>query len=498
MEHTQRKTTNIESINVEKRDGSIVPFNIEKIHRMVEFACENTTGVSVSDIEMEAHLSFIDGIGTSDIHRALTKAASNLISETAPNYQFVAGRLLMFDIRKHAWGGVDAPKLYDIVKRNVFNSFYSEDLLTLYDENDWNMMDAIIDHDRDMKMTHIGVKEYLTKYACRDRSLDEIIPVETPQITYMLIAALMCSDTRNLKHIKSYYNDISQGNISLPTPVMSGMRTTTKQFSSCVLIECEDSLDSIGKTNVSVQKYIAKKAGIGVGCSSIRSEGSSVAKKTVKHTGVVPYFRQLQGTVKSCSQGGVRGGAATVYALLWHPEIESVIVLKNNKGTQDNRVRKLDYNIIINNYLYQRLIDGKDISLFSPHKVRDLYYAYFEDSSKFKKLYEKYEKDPDLVSKKIPALELFSNLMIERKDTGRVYIMNIDNVNDHSSFMDPVRMSNLCVEITLITEPMGNNKTYDIYVNPSTLTDTINELAQSDIVNSFYIDAGDSITVEGE
>lgn len=489
MEDHPRKVMSIDDINVVKRDGTVEPFDIDKIHRMVEVACENITGVSVSDVEMEAHLSFFDGVTSVDIHRALTKAAANLISENTPNYQYVAGRLLMFDIRKTAWGGMNPPKLYDHVVKGVEDGFYTSELLELYNEEEWNRFDAIVDHDRDLKLTHIAVKEYLTKYAVRDRSLDEILPIETPQFTYILIAALMCSDTCEFKDVKSYYNDISLGNISLPTPIMAGMRTTTKQFSSCVTIECDDTLKSIEATNTAVQEYVSKKAGIGIGASAIRSEGSSVANRTIKHTGVIPYFRQFQGTVKSCSQGGVRGGAATVHCLLWHPEIENIIVLKNNKGTQDNRVRNIDYSIIINNYLYQRLIEGKNISLFSPHKVRDLYDAYFGDSAKFKKLYEKYEKT-DLVEKSIPARELFSNLMLERKDTGRIYVMNIDNVNQHSSFIDPVRMSNLCQEITLITNPMNTFEKYEIYVDNNDLVSVMNDLGKSDIVKSFSIIGG--------
>jgi ribonucleoside-diphosphate reductase alpha chain len=490
MENAQQNSISTDGINVVKRNGDIVPLDIEKIHKILEFACENTTGVSVSDIEMEAHLSFIDEITSIDIHRALTKAAANLISENSPNYQFVAGRLLLFDIRKTAWGGMSPPRLYDHIKVLIESEHYTEELLTYYSEEDWDRMDAIIDHERDMRMTHIGMKEYMTKYAVRDRSLDEVLPLETPQITYMLIAALMCSDTCDLKYVKSYYHDISSGNISLPTPIMSGMRTITKQFSSCVLIECDDTLKSIEETNSAIQEHISKKAGIGVGASAIRTEGSSVARKTIKHTGVVPYFRQIEGTVKSCSQGGVRGGAATIYVLLWHPEIENILVLKNNKGTQDNRVRKLDYSVIINSYLYQRLIEGKDISLFSPHLVPDLYDAYFSDPKEFKRLYELYEKDSQLVDKRISAVELFSSLMMERKDTGRIYIMNVDNVNGHSSFIDPVRMSNLCLEITLITTPMATTEKYQIYVDPIDLIKVVNELGQSDIVNSFKIVGG--------
>jgi ribonucleoside-diphosphate reductase alpha chain len=487
MESIPRKVMNVDSINVLKRNGSVECFDIEKIHKMVEVACENITGVSVSDIEMEAHLSFFDGINSSDIHESLIKAAANLITESTPNYQFVAGRLLMFDIRKVAWGGMTPPRLYDHIVKQVGDGYYTPELLELYTEEEWDRIDNIVDHERDLKLAHIAVKEYLTKYAVRDRSLSAVLPVETPQFTYVLIAALMCSDTREFRDVKSYYNDISMGNISLPTPIMAGMRTLTKQFSSCVLIECDDTLKSIEDSNSAIQEYISKKAGIGIGASAIRAEGSSVANKTIKHTGVIPYFRQFQGTVKSCSQGGVRGGAATVYVLAWHPEIENIIVLKNNKGTQDNRVRNLDYAVIINNYLYNRLVQGGTISLFSPHDVPDLYEAYFEDSDKFGKLYEKYEKRTDIVAKKIPALSLFSDIMVERKDTGRIYIMNIDNVNNHSSFIDPVKMSNLCVEITLITNPMGSSETYDIYVKPEELIEVMSELGQSDIVNNFKL-----------
>ena len=482
-----KKVVSVVNIDVVKRDGTVAPFDIEKIHKMVELACENITGVSVSNVEMEAHLSFIDGITSIDIHRSLTKAAANLITANTPNYQFVAGRLLMFDIRKTAWGGMDPPTLHEQITKNVKDGYYTPELLEMYSKEEWDRMDAVIDHDKDLKLAHISVKEYLTKYAVRDRSLEEIFPKETPQFTYMLIAALMCSDTKALRDIKSYYNDISHGNISLPTPIMAGMRTLTKQFSSCVLIECDDTLKSIEDTNSSVQEYISKKAGIGIGASAIRAEGSSVANKTIKHTGVIPYFRQMQGTVKSCSQGGVRGGAATVHVLLWHPEIENILVLKNNKGTQDNRVRNLDYSIVINNLMYQRLIDDGMITLFSPHDVPELFDAYFDDPELFEELYVKYERRHSIVAKKVSARELFASLMLERKDTGRIYIMNIDNVNSHSSYVDAIRMSNLCQEITLITVPMATTETYDIYVQNEDVMDVLNEIGQSDLVSMFKI-----------
>lgn len=345
-EQQSRKVMNVDNINVVKRDGSLAPFDIDKIHKMVEIACDGITGVSVSDIEMGAHLSFFDGMKSYDIHQALIKAAANLITESTPNYQYVSGRLLTFDMRKTGWGGMKPPRLFDHVIKNVETGFYSDELLELYSEEEWDNLDGVIDHDRDLKMAYISVKEYITKYAVRDRSLNNVLPIETPQITYMLVAALMRSDTRKFKDIKSYYNDISLGNISIPTPIMAGMRTKIKQYSSCVLVECDDTLPSISKTNSAVQTYVAKKAGIGIGASAIRSVNSSVANGTIKHTGVIPYFRQFESTVKSCSQGGVRSGSATVYCLLWHPQIKDILVLKNNKGTQDNRVRKLDYSTL--------------------------------------------------------------------------------------------------------------------------------------------------------
>lgn len=445
------KSLNLQDIVVQKRDGTSEPFNVEKIHRVIENACAGITGVAVSDVVMAARLTFFSGMTTTEIHRALTKAAADLISESTPNYQFVAGRLLNYDIRKMAWGGMNPPKLYDHIKKMVGLGLYTEELLSKYDEDTWEKLNSFIDHSRDLRMSHIGVSEYMTKYAVRDRSRDDVLPLETPQITYMLIAAIMCSDTRDIRDIKSYYNDISNHNISLPTPIMAGLRTQVKQFSSCVLIECEDNLDSIHSTSGAIIKYVSKKAGIGIGASAIRAEGSKVGNGEIKHTGTVPFFRLFESSVKSCSQGGVRGGAATLYTALWHLDIEDIIVLKNNKGTPDTRVRKLDYGIQINDFLYNRLVKGGNITLFSPHDVRDMYDAFFADKAKFAELYEKYEADPTIRKKTVSAQELFTKLMMERKDTGRIYIFNVDNVNDHSSFMEPIKMSNLCAEITLPT-----------------------------------------------
>lgn len=447
--------TNDFGILVKKRNSQSEKFNVDKIHKIVELACKGLSGVSVSDVEMQAHLSFYDGITTTEIHRSLTKAAADLISENSPNYQYVAGRLLNYDIRKSAWGGMDAPNLYDHVVTMVKNGYYHEDLLKHYTKEEWNKLNEYMDHDRDLTMTFIGVNEYLTKYSVRDRSLKETFPLETPQLTYMVISAILFAEDKSLKAVKSYYNDISTHNISLPTPIMAGIRTPTKQGSSCVLISCGDTLDSIIATSGAIIKYISKKAGIGLDASAIRAEGAIVGKeKGIKHTGVIPYFRLFESAVKSCSQGGVRGGAATLFMALWHLEIEDILVLKNNKGTSDNRVRKIDYGIQINNYLYNRFLQNKNITLFSPHDVRDLYHAFFGDQKKFAQLYEKYEQDPIIRKKTVNARELFIKLMTERKETGRIYIFNVDNVNDHSSFTVPITQSNLCVEITLPTKPL--------------------------------------------
>lgn len=448
------KSLNFKDIVVQKRDGTTEPFNVEKIHRVIENACADITGVSVSDVVMAARLTFFSGMTTTEIHRALTKAAADLITENTPNYQYVAGRLLNYDMRKMAWGGMNPPKLFDHIKKMVDLGLYTDELLTKYDEDTWDKLNSFLDHSRDLKMSHIGVNEYMTKYSVRDRSLSEVVPMETPQITYMLIASIMCSDTRDVRDIKSYYNDISNHNISLPTPIMAGLRTQVKQFSSCVLIECEDDLDSIHSTSGAIIKYVSKKAGIGVGAAAIRAEGSKVGNGEIKHTGVIPFFRLFESSVKSCSQGGVRGGAATLYTAMWHLEIEDILVLKNNKGTPDTRVRKLDYGIQINDFLYNRLVKGGNITLFSPHDVRDMYDAFFADKAKFAELYEKYEADPTIRKKTVSAQELFTKLMMERKDTGRIYIFNVDNVNDHSSFLEPIKMSNLCAEITLPTNAL--------------------------------------------
>lgn len=459
-------------ISVIKRDGSKEVLDLEKIHAILDKACQGITGVSVSDIAMKARLSFFDGITSKEIHAALIKSAADLITDTSVNYQYVSGNLLNYEIRKQAWGGMNPPRLYDHVRKMVENNYYHHEVLGYHSEEQWDKINDLIDHDRDFNMTYIGVNEYMTKYAMRDRSSDSVQPLETPQLTYIMIAVLSALDTNSLKDIKSYYNDFSMWDISLPTPIMAGLRSPTKQFSSCTLISSDDTLKSITASSEAIALYASKKAGIGIDGSRLRAEGSSVGKeKAVKHTGVMPFFRKWESSLKSCSQGGVRGASATLTASIWHSEIEQILVLKNNKGTPDSRVRKLDYSIQINDYLYNRFIKRQDLTLFSPSDVPGLYDAFFSDKEKFAELYEKYEADPSVKKKTVKAFDLFTQLMIERKETGRIYVFNVDNINTHNNFNLGITMSNLCQEIVLPVVPMA---TYTI----DTIRYPINELAE--------------------
>lgn len=479
--------TKNEVINVIKRDNSIELLNLEKIHKIVESACEGITGVSVSDIEMKAHLSFYDGITTKEINQSLIKSAADLISENSPNYQYVAANLLNYELRKDVWGGKIPPRLYEYICNMINAGYYTPELLEFYTEEEWDKIDSFIDHDRDFKFAHIGLMEYITKYAVRDRTLKNVSPLETPQLTYILIASTLFAQEKSLKAVKSYYNDISLWNISLPTPIMAGVRTNVKQFSSCTLIECSDSLKSINETSSSIVTYASKKAGIGIDASAIRGEGSSVGKEKTRHTGVTPFYRYFESALKSCAQGGVRGASATLYTMLWHSEIEDIIVLKNNKGTADNRVRKLDYAIQINNYLYNRFLKKQNITLFSPNDVPNLRDAFLGDQKEFAKLYETYEKDESIRKKSIPAVELFTKLMIERKETGRIYIFNVDNVNNHSGFTLPIKMSNLCTEIALLTQPMGSVEVYDRIVEKDAILSFIKEMDNNPYVKNYKL-----------
>lgn len=443
-------------LKVTKRDGSLEDLNVDKIHLVLEWACEGLNNVSVSAIEMASHIQFYDGINTKDIHETMIKAAADLISEETPEYQYVAGRLINYQIRKEVYGEYTPPSLIDHINRVVDAGFYDPLLLKKYSEKDWKILGEYIDHERDYKLTYAAMEQMRGKYLVKNRVTGEIF--ETPQMANMLIAATLFSSYKKerLKWVKELYDALSNFDISFPTPIMAGARTPQRQFSSCVLIETDDSLDSITASASAITKYVSQKAGIGIGAGAIRALKSPVRSGDTSHTGVIPFYRFFQSAVKSCSQGGVRGGAATLHYPLWHYEVEDLLVLKNNKGTEDNRVRHLDYSVQLNKLMYERLLEGGVISLFSPSEVPGLYDAFFSNNDEFKRIYEEAEANPNIRKKQIPAIDLFSSLMQERKDTGRIYIMNVDHANTHSSFTVPVRMSNLCQEITLPTAPIDN------------------------------------------
>lgn len=446
------------NLNVTKRDGTTQVFDLEKVHKVLEWACEDITGVSISEIELKANIQLYDKIPAYDIHELLIKSAAELISEHTPNYQFVAARLISYKLRKEVYGDYTPWPLAQIIIENVSRGVYDGSIMEKYSRDEIDELDAYIKHDRDDTFTYAGMEQFRGKYLVQDRRTKE--HYETPQMLYMMVAATLFinySKETRMKYVKDYYDAISQFYISLPTPIMAGVRTPTRQFSSCVLIESGDSLDSINATATSIVKYISKKAGIGIGAGSIRAEGAKVGDGSVVHTGLVPFLKYFQSAVKSCSQGGVRGGAATVYLPIWHYEFEDLIVLKNNKGTEENRVRHMDYAFQLNKLMYERLLSGGNITFFDPNDVPGLYEAFFADQDKFKELYEKYERAYSIRKKTLPAMEVFSNLLQERKDTGRIYIMNVDHANDHGSFIPdlaPIRMSNLCCEIDLPTTPL--------------------------------------------
>ena len=448
------------TIQVTKREGHTEDLDLEKIHKVVFWATEGITGVSASEVEIKSHIQFYNGIKTTDIQETLIKSAADLISEETPNYQYVAGRLINYHLRKQIYNSYDPWPLYKLVKQNVNAGFYDHTLLAVYSEDEWNTLDSYIHHDRDENFTYVAMEQFRGKYLVQNRVTGEIF--ETPQMAYMLIAATLFqtypAETR-LKWVHDYYDAISLYDISLPTPVMAGLRTPQKQFSSCVLIETGDSLDSINATASSIVRYVSQKAGIGVGAGRIRALGSPIRNGDAYHTGVIPFYKHFQTATRSCSQGGVRNGAATLYYPIWHYEVEDLLVLKNNKGTEDNRVRHIDYGVQFNKLMYERLISGGDITLFSPHDVPEIYEAFFNDQDRFKELYEKAERSTKLRKKTLKAIELFGKFMQERKDTGRIYLQNVDHANTHSPFDEsvaPIKMSNLCGEIDLPTVPLND------------------------------------------
>ena len=447
-------------MQVRKRDGTLEDLNIDKLHKVVMYACEDISGVSASEVEIHSQIQFSNGISSSDIQETLIKSAADLISEESPNYQYVAGRLINYHLRKQVYGEFEPPCLCDIIQKNADAGFYDPEFLELYTKDEINQLQEYIDHNRDEVLTYAAMEQFRGKYLVQNRATGEIF--ETPQVAYMMIAATLFSkypsETR-MQYVKAYYDAISSFKISLPTPVMAGVRTPQRQFSSCVLIETDDSLDSINATSSSIVKYVSQKAGIGIGAGSIRAVGSAIRKGDATHTGVIPFYKMFQSAVKSCSQGGVRGGAATLYYPIWHLEVEDLLVLKNNKGTEDNRVRHMDYGVQFNKLMYERLISGGDITLFSPSDVPGLYDAFFNDQDLFKELYETAERNTRLRKKTIKAIELFSMFVQERKDTGRLYLMNVDHANTHGSFLEdvaPIKQSNLCCEIDLPTKPLSD------------------------------------------
>jgi len=444
-------------LNITKRTGESVPLDIQKIHKVVGFACEGLTGVSSSLVQMNAGIQFAHGITSREIQDLLVRSANDLITLENPNYQYVAARLLLYGIYKDVYGGFDKTSLLEMVKKNIERRVYDSAILESYSEEEFEKMEKYLKHNRDENFTYAGLRQIVDKYLCQDRSSGEVY--ESPQHMYMMIAATLFANypkEDRLHYVRRYYDATSLFKINIPTPVMAGVRTPIRQFASCVLVDSDDTLDSIFASDMSIGRYTAQRAGIGINAGRIRGINSKIRGGEVAHTGVVPFLKKFEATVRCCTQNGVRGGSATTHFPFWHQEIEDILVLKNNKGTEDNRVRKLDYSIQLNKTMYERLLSQGDITLFSPHDVPGLYEAYFGDADEFKILYEKYEKSTKIKKKKVSAMDLFSALVKERAETGRIYIMNVDHANVHSSFKDTVYMSNLCQEITLPTKPLNH------------------------------------------
>jgi ribonucleoside-diphosphate reductase alpha chain len=452
--------THIDNIQVTKRDGRLEPIDLDKIHKVIEWAAHDLDNVSVSQVELKSHIQFYEGIKTRDIHETIIKSAADLISEDTPDYQYLAARLAIFHLRKIAYNQFEPPHLFDHVTTLTEAGKYDEHILADYSRSEFDELEAYLDHWRDMNLAYAAVEQMAGKYLVQDRVTKTVY--ESPQFLYMLVGMCLFANydkTERLSYVKRFYDATSQFKISLPTPIMSGVRTPSRQFSSCVLIECGDSLDSINATTSAIVRYVSQRAGIGINAGRIRALGSPIRGGEAQHTGCIPFYKLFQTAVKCCSQGGVRGGAATLFYPLWHLEVESLLVLKNNRGVEDNRVRHMDYGVQINKTLYTRLIKGQDITLFSPDDTPGLYDAFFEDQEKFEALYTKYEGDPSVRQRQIPAADLFSLMMQERASTGRIYIQNVDHCNTHSPFdasVAPIRQSNLCMEIALPTKPLDN------------------------------------------
>ncbi|ASP40555.1 ribonucleoside-diphosphate reductase subunit alpha [Bacterioplanes sanyensis] len=488
-------------LRVAKRDGRQESLDLDKIHKVITWAADGLDKVSVSEVELKAHLQFYDGIPTAEIHETLIKAAADLISEQAPDYQYLAARLNIFHLRKKAYGRFEPPALFDHVTAMVEGGRYDPHLLEDYTREELEAMDGFIDHSRDMNFSYAAVKQLEGKYLVQNRVTGEVF--ESAQFLYVLIAACLFASydkERRLDYIRRFYDAVSTFKLSLPTPIMAGVRTPTRQFSSCVLIEAGDSLDSINATAAAIVKYVSQRAGIGINGGRIRALGSPIRGGEAYHTGCIPFYKHFQTAVKSCSQGGVRGGAATLFYPLWHYEVESLLVLKNNRGVEENRVRHLDYGVQINKLMYERLIKNGNITLFSPSDVPGLYDAFFEDQALFEQLYVKYEADDSIRKRTLKAVDLFSAMMQERASTGRIYVQNVDHCNTHSPFNPkkaPVRQSNLCLEIALPTRPLTDVNDAEGEIALCTLAafnlGALNELDELEELSDLIVRALDSL-----
>ena len=456
--------TRTEDILVQKRDGRLEKIDLDKIHRVIEWAAEGLDNVSVSQVEISSHIQFYDKITTKSIHETIIKSAADLISAATPDYQYLAARLAIFHLRKIAFGQFEPPHLFDHVTKLTQEGRYDAHILQDFSKEEFDTLNNYIDHNRDLSFAYAAVKQMEGKYLVQDRVTKQVF--ESPQFLYMLVGMCLFASydkqydkASRLDYIKRFYDTTSTFKISLPTPIMSGVRTPSRQFSSCVLIECDDSLDSINATTSAIVRYVSQRAGIGVNAGRIRALGSPIRGGEAQHTGCIPFYKLFQTAVKCCSQGGVRGGAATLFYPIWHLEVENLLVLKNNRGVEDNRVRHMDYGVQINKTIYQRLIKNQNVTLFSPSDVPGLYDAFFADQAKFERLYEQYEQDESIRKRSVPAQELFSLMMQERASTGRIYVQNVDHCNTHSPFdpsVAPIRQSNLCMEIALPTQPLDN------------------------------------------
>lgn len=456
--------TRTEDILVQKRDGRLEKIDLDKIHRVIEWAAEGLDNVSVSQVEISSHIQFYDKITTKSIHETIIKSAADLISAATPDYQYLAARLAIFHLRKIAFGQFEPPHLFDHVTKLTQEGRYDAHILQDFSKEEFDTLNDYIDHNRDLSFAYAAVKQMEGKYLVQDRVTKQVF--ESPQFLYMLVGMCLFASydkqydkAARLDYIKRFYDTTSTFKISLPTPIMSGVRTPSRQFSSCVLIECDDSLDSINATTSAIVRYVSQRAGIGVNAGRIRALGSPIRGGEAQHTGCIPFYKLFQTAVKCCSQGGVRGGAATLFYPIWHLEVENLLVLKNNRGVEDNRVRHMDYGVQINKTIYTRLIKNQNVTLFSPSDVPGLYDAFFADQAEFERLYEQYEQDESIRKRSVPAQELFSLMMQERASTGRIYVQNVDHCNTHSPFdpsVAPIRQSNLCMEIALPTQPLDN------------------------------------------